>query len=91
MSVPQIFVQGYGARYRIRIMPSIDLRRLDPLRNMRRFYRLDIEPHLFGGVLFLKAWGRIGTRGRVRRLFPITSFASCVHTPMHAYACDIRK
>jgi predicted DNA-binding WGR domain protein len=65
MSVPRIFVQGYGARHRIRIMPSIDLRRLDPSRNMRRLYRLDIEADLFGGVLLLKAWGRIGTRGRV--------------------------
>ena len=44
MSVPRIFVQGYGAQRRICIMPSIELRRLDPSRNMRRFYRLDMQP-----------------------------------------------
>ena len=27
------------------------LRRIDPTRNMRRFYRLDIAPDLFGGFL----------------------------------------
>ncbi len=32
---------------------------------MRRFYRLDIEPDLFGGVLLMKEWGRIGARGRM--------------------------
>jgi predicted DNA-binding WGR domain protein len=41
-----------------------ELRRLDPSRNMRRFYRIDIERDLFGGFLLLKQWGRIGTRGR---------------------------
>ena len=65
MSVPRIFVQGYGAQRRICIMPSIELRRLDPSHNMRRFYRLDIEPDLFGGVLLVKEWGRIGARGRM--------------------------
>ena len=41
------------------------LRRVDDARNMRRFYRLDTQPDLFGGVLLLKQWGRIGTRGRI--------------------------
>ncbi len=31
---------------------------------MSRFYRLDVQPDLFGGVLLTKAWGRIGTEGR---------------------------
>ncbi len=46
-------------------MSAVHLRRVDPARNMRRFYRLDIELDLFGGVLLMKAWGRIGARGRV--------------------------
>jgi len=46
-------------------MNAVYLRRIDPARNMRRFYRLHIEPDLFGGVLLMKEWGRIGTRGRV--------------------------
>ncbi|WP_281932618.1 WGR domain-containing protein [Methylocystis iwaonis] len=46
-------------------MTAVELQRIDPARNMRRFYRLDIEPDLFGGVLLMKEWGRIGARGRV--------------------------
>ena len=46
-------------------MSALYLRRVDEERNMRRFYRLDIEPDLFGSVLLMKAWGRIGARGRV--------------------------
>ena len=44
----------------------IELRRLDPTRNMRRFYRLDVQPDLFGGFLLLKQWGRIGAGGRIK-------------------------
>jgi predicted DNA-binding WGR domain protein len=43
----------------------IELRRIDPARNMRRFYRLDTQPDLFGGFLLMKQWGRIGTSGRI--------------------------
>jgi predicted DNA-binding WGR domain protein len=46
-------------------MNTVNLRRVDPARNMRRFYRLDIQPDLFGGVLLVKEWGRIGAHGRV--------------------------
>lgn len=45
-------------------MTAVHLRRVDPTRNMYRFYRLDAEPDLFGGVLLAKTWGRIGTKGR---------------------------
>jgi predicted DNA-binding WGR domain protein len=44
----------------------IELRRIDPAQNMRRFYRLDVEPDLFGGFLFLKRWGRIGAHGQTK-------------------------
>jgi predicted DNA-binding WGR domain protein len=40
------------------------LRRIDPVRNMARFYGLAIEPTLFGGAALVRDWGRIGTRGR---------------------------
>jgi len=46
-------------------MSAVYLRRVDPSHNMHRFYRLDVEADLFGGVLLTKTWGRIGTRGRV--------------------------
>jgi predicted DNA-binding WGR domain protein len=30
---------------------------------MRRFYRLDIQPDLFGRILLTKQCGRVGTQG----------------------------
>jgi predicted DNA-binding WGR domain protein len=45
---------------------SISIRRLDPSKNMARFYRITIEQSLFGDVLLVKSWGRIGTRGRAK-------------------------
>ena len=46
-------------------MNAVHLRRIDPARNMCRFYRLDVQPDLFGGVLLVKEWGRIGAHGRM--------------------------
>jgi predicted DNA-binding WGR domain protein len=46
-------------------MNAVHLRRIDPTRNMHRFYRLDVQPDLFGGVLLVKEWGRIGAYGRM--------------------------
>ncbi|SMD00147.1 WGR domain-containing protein [Rhizobium sp. RU36D] len=42
----------------------LHLHRCDLARNMARFYRLSIERDLFGGVIVLREWGRIGTRGQ---------------------------
>jgi predicted DNA-binding WGR domain protein len=35
-------------------MTAVHLRRVDPARNMHRFYRDDVPPDLFGGVLLVK-------------------------------------
>jgi predicted DNA-binding WGR domain protein len=43
-------------------MTPLHLRRTDPARNMRRFYRLDVQPDLF----FIREWGRIRRAGQVR-------------------------
>lgn len=45
-------------------METIVLRRLDPARNMARFYALSLGPSLFGDVSLTRRFGRIGTRGR---------------------------
>jgi predicted DNA-binding WGR domain protein len=45
-------------------MTAVHLRRIDATRNMHRFYRLDVQPDFFVGVLLVKEWGRIGARGR---------------------------
>lgn len=42
------------------------LHRIDPARNMARFYRLSLEPNLFGGVSLVRTWGRIGGASRTK-------------------------
>lgn len=41
------------------------LYRIDPSRNMARFYRLSIQPTLLGGSSLVRNWGQIGTDGRL--------------------------
>src|SRR4051795_12059649 len=48
------------------IQHTLVLRRVEPERNMARFYALMIERDLFGHVVLVRHWGRIGTRGRER-------------------------
>jgi hypothetical protein len=51
------FTAGGGA-LRVRGLPMpVELRRVDPARNMRRLYRLDMQPDLFGGVCCLSRNG----------------------------------
>jgi predicted DNA-binding WGR domain protein len=52
--------------------PRIYLERIEPSRNMARFYALEIEADLFGAVLAVRRWGRIGTLGR-RHALPCPS------------------
>ena len=47
-------------------MTAITLHRIDPAQNMRRYYRLDVQPDLFGAWGLLREWGRIGQPGRLR-------------------------
>jgi predicted DNA-binding WGR domain protein len=42
------------------------LRRIDPGKNMARFYSLEVERDLFGRVVLVRRWGRLGTAGRTR-------------------------
>lgn len=46
-------------------MTALTLYRTDPSRRMRRFYRLDVQPDLFGRWSFIREWGRIGQPGEV--------------------------
>lgn len=45
---------------------EIALTRIDPARNMARFYTVGLAPSLFGDVAVVRHWGRLGTRGRIR-------------------------
>lgn len=38
--------------------------RMDPAKNMARYYAMSIETTLFGDVCLTRRWGRIGARGQ---------------------------
>ncbi|MHB8283894.1 MAG: WGR domain-containing protein [Caulobacteraceae bacterium] len=43
---------------------SAALRRIDPTKNMARFYAVGVQLTLFGEWAVVKRWGRINTEGR---------------------------
>ena len=45
---------------------EVHLRRIDPKRNMYRFYAMTVEPTLFGDWALVRNWGRIGSPGSIR-------------------------
>ena len=45
---------------------GVVLRRIDPAKNMARFYSLEVERDLLGRVVLVRRWGRIGTAGKTR-------------------------
>ncbi|MTW18782.1 WGR domain-containing protein [Rhodoplanes serenus] len=47
-------------------MRKLHLTRIDPTKNMARFYICDIQPDLFGDWTLIREWGRIGRPGTVR-------------------------
>ena len=47
-------------------MSAVHLTRIDPDKNMARFYKLDVQPNLFGEWCLIAEWGRIGSPGRVQ-------------------------
>ena len=48
----------------------IVLERVDPARNIARYYVLSIEPTLFAKHTLIRRWGRVGSLGRERlRIF----------------------
>jgi predicted DNA-binding WGR domain protein len=47
-------------------MTAIVLTRTDRQQNMARFYKMDVQPTLFGTWSLVREWGRIGHTGTVR-------------------------
>lgn len=45
----------------------IKLRRIDPVKNMRRFYLMTVQRDLFGGATLMREWGRIGSAGKLQQ------------------------
>lgn len=42
------------------------LEKLDPAKNIARYYRMSVLPNLFGEWTLCREWGRIGRGGQVR-------------------------
>lgn len=62
-------------------MSQVQLRRVDPDRNMARFYVLAVQQDLFGGWWLVREHGRIGSPGRVMQTpFPSLDAAAAAHT-----------
>jgi len=56
-----------GENRRMPIQPSpFYAERLDPARNMARFYALEVCEDLFGTIWLERRWGRIGSRGQIK-------------------------
>lgn len=47
-------------------MRSVTLYRIDPVKNMQRYYHMDIQPDLFGNQCLIRKWGRVGRAGQMR-------------------------
>jgi predicted DNA-binding WGR domain protein len=45
------------------------MRRIDPEKNMARFYEIDVQPTLFGEFTVERHWGRIGAAGQSKTVW----------------------
>lgn len=54
-----------GAQFEI-FPDRLHLRRIEPAKNMRRFYLMTVQRDLFGGASLIREWGRIGSSGQMR-------------------------
>jgi predicted DNA-binding WGR domain protein len=56
----------YDSLIQLDVFPTdVQMRRIDPARNMRRYYRLSVQRDLCGRVSLVREWGRIGFRGQM--------------------------
>ena len=63
---PKMVAQMSDIADQLDVFPTrLHLRRVDPARNMRRYYRMEILSDLFGDVSLVREWGRIGSRGQM--------------------------
>jgi predicted DNA-binding WGR domain protein len=69
LSFPFLQARGHAVKCRpdvVAPLRPVTLRRIDPGKNMARFYSMEVERDLFGCVVLVRRWGRIGTAGKTR-------------------------
>jgi predicted DNA-binding WGR domain protein len=69
----------------------IVLERVDPARNIARYYVLSIEPTLFAKHTLIRRWGRIGSEGRERLQFFVGEDASQARVTLETWLARKRK
>lgn len=47
-------------------MNAVILYRINAPKRMHRYYRMDVQPDLFGQWCLMREWGRIGSTGQTR-------------------------
>ena len=47
-------------------MSAVILYRIDSVKRMHRYYRMDVQPDLFGEWCLMREWGSIGSAGQMR-------------------------
>jgi predicted DNA-binding WGR domain protein len=67
------------------------LERVDPARNVARYYVLSIEPTLFAKHTLIRRWGRIGCLGRERLEFFRSEHASRAQVTLETWLTRKRK
>jgi predicted DNA-binding WGR domain protein len=67
------------------------LERIDPVRNIARYYVLSIEPTLFSKHTLIRRWGRIGSLGRERLQFFRGDDVSQAKVTLEAWLARKRK
>jgi predicted DNA-binding WGR domain protein len=70
---------------------NIVLERVDPARNIARYYVLSIEPTLFAKHTLIRRWGRIGCLGRERLQFFGREDASRAQVTLETWLARKRK
>ncbi|MBK5935486.1 WGR domain-containing protein [Halorhodospira halophila] len=71
--------------------PAVELVRIEPRINARRFYHLWLEPDLFAPVRLVRFWGRIGTRGGRYAVKPFDTIEAAQQALEEAVAYRIRR
>jgi predicted DNA-binding WGR domain protein len=87
---------GPAARGSAEARPVL-LERIDPTQNMARFYHLEVARDLFGCVVLVRRWGRLGTFGHWRHdphddegdaLRALTALAATKHRRGYVYVLE---
>jgi predicted DNA-binding WGR domain protein len=55
-------------------MNAVILYRINRVKRMHRYYRMDVQPDLFGEWCLMRKWGRIGSAGQARSLVNWAAF-----------------